>query len=146
MSKSIGNVTDPIQAINEYGLDVVRWYLTRIGGRWRSDVGESGYMVNCFSNIHIQLHQIGLNLNLKSIAMKFNLCLATTFCVSLLPNSYSVLSQLIPSRLMKSRKHTKVSLARLWFNSSPFNVKRQREPERKCRIWRFQRRCVIWLN
>lgn len=85
MSKSIGNVADPIQAINKYGLDVVRWYLTRIGGRWRSDVGES--MVNCFSNIHIQLHQIGLNLNLKNIAMKSNPCLATTFCVSLLPNS-----------------------------------------------------------
>jgi len=41
MSKSIGNVADPIQAIDKYGLDVIRWYLTRIGGRWRSDVGES---------------------------------------------------------------------------------------------------------
>ncbi|KXN88711.1 putative methionine--tRNA ligase, mitochondrial [Leucoagaricus sp. SymC.cos] len=38
MSKSVGNVADPIEAINEYGVDVVRWYLARVGGRWRSDV------------------------------------------------------------------------------------------------------------
>ncbi len=41
MSKSIGNVADPIEAINEYGVDIVRWYLARIGGRWRADVGTS---------------------------------------------------------------------------------------------------------
>lgn len=40
MSKSIGNVADPIEAINNYGVDIVRWYLARIGGRWRSDVGK----------------------------------------------------------------------------------------------------------
>lgn len=41
MSKSIGNVADPITAIDEFGIDVVRWYLARIGGYFRDDVGTS---------------------------------------------------------------------------------------------------------
>jgi methionyl-tRNA synthetase len=45
MSKSIGNVADPIEAINEHGVDIVRWYLARVGGRWRTDVGKSYYLV-----------------------------------------------------------------------------------------------------
>lgn len=40
MSKSVGNVADPIQAIEEFGIDVVRYYLTRVGGRFKDDVGE----------------------------------------------------------------------------------------------------------
>lgn len=40
MSKSIGNVVNPIDAINEHGVDIVRWYLARVGGRWRADVGK----------------------------------------------------------------------------------------------------------
>lgn len=39
MSKSVGNVADPIEAIDEYGLDVVRYYLARVGGRFKDDVG-----------------------------------------------------------------------------------------------------------
>lgn len=39
MSKSVGNVVDPIQAIDEFGLDVVRYYLARVGGRFKDDVG-----------------------------------------------------------------------------------------------------------
>ncbi|KAI0691387.1 tRNA synthetases class I (M)-domain-containing protein [Cytidiella melzeri] len=41
MSKSVGNVADPIQAIDEYGLDVVRYYLARVGGRFKDDVDWS---------------------------------------------------------------------------------------------------------
>ncbi|KAF9819446.1 hypothetical protein IEO21_02054 [Rhodonia placenta] len=41
MSKSIGNVADPITAIDEFGIDVVRWYLARIGGYFRDDVDWS---------------------------------------------------------------------------------------------------------
>lgn len=37
-SKSIGNVADPISAIDEFGTDVVRWYLARIRGYFRDDV------------------------------------------------------------------------------------------------------------
>ena len=40
MSKSIGNVVDPFQAIDELGADPVRFYLARIGGRFKDDVGE----------------------------------------------------------------------------------------------------------
>lgn len=83
MSKSTGNVADPIQAISQYGVDVVRWYLARVGGRWRTDVGES--MVNLLSDVYTtQSHQIGLNLSLRNMVMKFDPCSATTSCVPLL--------------------------------------------------------------
>jgi methionyl-tRNA synthetase len=39
MSKSIGNVVDPFQVIDELGADPVRFYLARIGGRFKDDVG-----------------------------------------------------------------------------------------------------------
>lgn len=41
MSKSVGNVADPIKAIDEYGIDLVRYYLARVGGRFKDDVGAS---------------------------------------------------------------------------------------------------------
>lgn len=40
MSKSVGNVADPFDTVKEFGVDVVRWYLGRVGGRFRDDVGE----------------------------------------------------------------------------------------------------------
>ena len=41
MSKSIGNVVDPFQVMEILGTDLVRYYLARIGGRFKDDVGES---------------------------------------------------------------------------------------------------------
>lgn len=41
MSKSLGNVTDPMQAMDDYGVDSVRFYLARVGGRFRDDVDWS---------------------------------------------------------------------------------------------------------
>ncbi|KAF9524414.1 tRNA synthetases class I (M)-domain-containing protein [Crepidotus variabilis] len=41
MSKSLGNVADPLEAMEKWGVDVVRYYLMRIGGRWRDDVDWS---------------------------------------------------------------------------------------------------------
>ncbi|KAF9463674.1 tRNA synthetases class I (M)-domain-containing protein [Collybia nuda] len=41
MSKSLGNVADPFEAIEEFGIDIVRYYLARIGGRFRDDVDWS---------------------------------------------------------------------------------------------------------
>ncbi|OBZ70134.1 putative methionine--tRNA ligase, mitochondrial [Grifola frondosa] len=41
MSKSVGNVADPIQAIDEFGIDLVRYYLARVGGRFKDDVDWS---------------------------------------------------------------------------------------------------------
>lgn len=40
MSKSLGNVADPLEAMDKWGVDVVRFYMMRIGGRWRTDVGK----------------------------------------------------------------------------------------------------------
>jgi len=40
MSKSLGNVADPLEAMEKFGVDVVRFYMMRIGGRWRADVGS----------------------------------------------------------------------------------------------------------
>jgi isoleucyl-tRNA synthetase len=42
MSKSLGNVADPIEAMDNFGVDTVRFYLARVGGRWRDDVGKLG--------------------------------------------------------------------------------------------------------
>lgn len=39
MSKSLGNVVDPMREIEDYGIDTIRWYLARVGGRFKDDVG-----------------------------------------------------------------------------------------------------------
>ena len=40
MSKSRGNVVNPLEAMNKWGVDGVRWYLMRIGGSLAADAGE----------------------------------------------------------------------------------------------------------
>ncbi|KZT70256.1 hypothetical protein DAEQUDRAFT_810717 [Daedalea quercina L-15889] len=45
MSKSLGNVVDPIAAIDEYGVDVVRYYLAEVGGKFKDDVDWSPALV-----------------------------------------------------------------------------------------------------
>lgn len=45
MSKSLGNVADPLVAIEKWGVDGVRYYLLRVGGRWRDDVGRFVYVM-----------------------------------------------------------------------------------------------------
>jgi methionyl-tRNA synthetase len=44
MSKSVGNVADPFGAMDKYGVDVVRYYLARVGGRFRDDTGEDLFL------------------------------------------------------------------------------------------------------
>ena len=39
MSKSIGNTTDPFQAMETYGVDQIRYFMAIIGGNFRADVG-----------------------------------------------------------------------------------------------------------
>jgi methionyl-tRNA synthetase len=41
MSKSIGNVVDPNLVLEAYGIDAVRFYFARVGGRFKDDVGTS---------------------------------------------------------------------------------------------------------
>jgi methionyl-tRNA synthetase len=41
MSKSIGNVADPFEAMKRYHPDVIRYYLARVGGRFTKDNGET---------------------------------------------------------------------------------------------------------
>ncbi|RDB20211.1 Methionine--tRNA ligase, mitochondrial [Hypsizygus marmoreus] len=41
MSKSLGNVADPFDAIQEFGVDIIRFYLARVGGRFRDDTDWS---------------------------------------------------------------------------------------------------------
>ncbi|KAJ4468206.1 tRNA synthetases class I (M)-domain-containing protein [Lentinula aciculospora] len=41
MSKSLGNTTDPFQAIEEFGIDSIRYYLAKVGGRFQDDVDWS---------------------------------------------------------------------------------------------------------
>ncbi|KII94529.1 hypothetical protein PLICRDRAFT_127532 [Plicaturopsis crispa FD-325 SS-3] len=41
MSKSVGNVADPFAAMDAYGVDAVRFYLARVGGRFGTDVDWS---------------------------------------------------------------------------------------------------------
>ncbi|KIK04936.1 hypothetical protein K443DRAFT_4289 [Laccaria amethystina LaAM-08-1] len=41
MSKSLGNVADPLAAMSTYGVDIVRYYLATVGGRFRDDVDWS---------------------------------------------------------------------------------------------------------
>ncbi|KAG5650182.1 hypothetical protein H0H81_000404 [Sphagnurus paluster] len=41
MSKSIGNVADPFEAMDEFGVDVIRFYVARVGGRFRDDTDWS---------------------------------------------------------------------------------------------------------
>ncbi|EJD03041.1 uncharacterized protein FOMMEDRAFT_20213 [Fomitiporia mediterranea MF3/22] len=38
MSKSVGNVIDPVAILKDHGVDEVRWYLARTGGYFKADV------------------------------------------------------------------------------------------------------------
>jgi methionyl-tRNA synthetase len=40
MSKSRGNVVDPIRSMEKWGVDGLRWYLMRAGGSLPDDAGE----------------------------------------------------------------------------------------------------------
>ena len=39
MSKSVGNVVNPFETMETYGVDAARYFLARVGGRFKYDVG-----------------------------------------------------------------------------------------------------------
>jgi methionyl-tRNA synthetase len=39
MSKSVGNVVDPFETMKTFGTDAARYFLARVGGRFKYDVG-----------------------------------------------------------------------------------------------------------
>lgn len=49
MSKSRGNVADPIAAMREWGIDPIRAYLMRVGGNAAADAGSSLPSCSCKS-------------------------------------------------------------------------------------------------
>lgn len=61
MSKSIGNVVNPFEALKTYGTDATRYFLARAGGRFKYDVGTSFPTVQCdilltaFTHLLLQL-------------------------------------------------------------------------------------------
>lgn len=51
MSKSVGNVADPEEAMEAYSVDSVRFYMAKVGGRFRDDVGEPDSFVTSSSRV-----------------------------------------------------------------------------------------------
>lgn len=47
MSKSVGNVVNPFETMKTYGTDAARYFLARVGGRFKYDVGTSLSAVHC---------------------------------------------------------------------------------------------------
>ncbi|TCD62957.1 methionyl-tRNA synthetase [Steccherinum ochraceum] len=68
MSKSLGNVVDPITAIDQYGIDVVRYYLARVGGRFKGDTSwDSEQLEKVSKEIASLLGNLYLRITSKSI-------------------------------------------------------------------------------
>jgi isoleucyl-tRNA synthetase len=56
MSKSIGNVVNPFETMETYGTDATRYFLARVGGRFKYDVGTSLPTVHCDVPLTVFLH------------------------------------------------------------------------------------------
>lgn len=67
MSKSVGNVADPFEAIEEFGIDVVRYYLAKVGGRDASPMYLEyiNFYINCFDFFRKARPLVGWRLGLK---------------------------------------------------------------------------------
>jgi methionyl-tRNA synthetase len=60
-SKSIGNVVDPFDAMELWGVDVVRFYMVRVGGRFKDDVGMATRLFpRIFMNEPLLVYKTGL--------------------------------------------------------------------------------------
>ncbi|KAH8096607.1 tRNA synthetases class I (M)-domain-containing protein [Cristinia sonorae] len=71
MSKSLGNVVDPVKAIDQYGIDVVRYYLARVGGRFKGDISwDSEQLEKVSKEISSLLGNLFLRITSKSIQIR----------------------------------------------------------------------------
>lgn len=79
MSKSLGNVVDPMKEMESYGTDVIRWYLARVGGKFKDDVGVCSSSSVCIDLLdEFTLYsQIGLQNNSRNTNPKPAPCWAT---------------------------------------------------------------------
>lgn len=53
MSKSIGNVVNPFETMENYGTDAARYFLARVGGRFKYDVGTPHPIAHCATALKI---------------------------------------------------------------------------------------------
>ncbi|KAF8890288.1 hypothetical protein CPB84DRAFT_1732793 [Gymnopilus junonius] len=71
MSKSLGNVADPLEAMDKFGVDVARFYMMRVGGRWRGDVDwSSEQLEKHHKEIQAQLGNYFLRISSPRIAQR----------------------------------------------------------------------------
>jgi len=55
MSKSVGNVVNPFGTMENYGADAARYFLARVGGRFKHDVGTSRPIIHSDTTLTISL-------------------------------------------------------------------------------------------
>ncbi|KAF7975153.1 hypothetical protein HWV62_10325 [Athelia sp. TMB] len=71
MSKSVGNVADPGEAMERWGVDGVRYYMAKVGGRFRDDVDWSPEQAEKhLDEIRSLLGNFFLRITSKAIAAK----------------------------------------------------------------------------
>ncbi|KAG6849942.1 hypothetical protein H0H93_003314 [Arthromyces matolae] len=79
MSKSVGNVADPFEAIEEFGIDAIRFYLCRVGGRFRDDTDWSRTQLDKHKReIQSQLGNLLLRITSPKITAQANLASPST--------------------------------------------------------------------
>ena len=59
MSKSVGNVVNPFKTIETYGTDAARYFLARVGGRFKYDVGTSRPLTRCETTLTMTPRLLG---------------------------------------------------------------------------------------
>ena len=104
MSKSIGNVVDPFEIMQEFGVDAVRFYLARVGGKFRDDVGTSPhpYILRFYTYSH---DQTGRKAKLKNITKRSSHCLAISSSASPRRKSRCVWRE---HRIVLSKKYMRI--------------------------------------
>jgi len=83
MSKSIGNVADPFDAMELWGVDPVRFYMARVGGRFKDDVGKTDLLIHPrIREIFLFISKTGLLNNSGSTKTRFVVCSGISSCAS----------------------------------------------------------------